>query len=122
MRRRLISGSLEWEAVNDRLIWIRIRGQTFNTVIIQCYAPTDCHEDELEKDEFYKNLQKIVDMVKPKDYVVIMGDFNARVGLDAESYQGVIGKHGINDWSEIGGRLLNFCAFNQLAIAETKGF
>lgn len=80
-------------------------------MIFQCYAPTDCDEDEGQKDKFYSDLQEVVNITKPKDFMVIMGDFNAKVGINAESYLGVIGKHGINDWSENGNPQKDYLIF-----------
>ena len=50
---------------------------------------------------------------------VIIGDFNAKVGTDWETWKGAIGKFGYGMENERGERLLNFCLSNKLAIANT---
>ena len=53
------------------------------------------------------------------DMLMIMGDFNARVGNDIATWQGVIGRFGLGEQNENGVRLLDFCAMNQLVIMNT---
>lgn len=47
--------------------------------IIGVYAPEDCKTNE-EKEQFYKELQKTINSFQNKDPVIILGDFNARIG------------------------------------------
>ena len=49
------------------------------TVVSVYYAPTNRASQE-EKDEFYADLQSVIDGVAEEDVLMIMGDFNARVG------------------------------------------
>ena len=54
--------------------------------------------------------------------MVMLGDFNARVGVlkpDEEEWQGVLGKHGIDERNEAGEEFLQFCALNQLTVMNT---
>ena len=46
-------------AVNDRILLIRIQGKPVNITAIQVYAPTSDAEDE-EIDEFYTTLQEVL--------------------------------------------------------------
>ena len=65
------------------------------------YAPTD--KDDGTKDAFYGELQEVIDKVPRGDKLIVMGDFNARVGNKAEMWKGVIGQHGEelkNDWEK----------------------
>ena len=41
--------------------------------------------------------------------LLVMGDFNARVGSDTVAWQGTIGKFGPEEWNENGVKLLEFC-------------
>ena len=52
--------------------------------VLSCYAPTfRCAESE--KEQFYEDLGAMLDKVSPRDELIILGDFNARVGVaDAE--------------------------------------
>ncbi len=52
--------------------------------MIQVYVPTSSHSDD-EVDSFYNKIQTLVDDTPKKDILVIVGDWNAKVGVDAQS-------------------------------------
>ena len=70
--------------VSSRLISIRLRTAPFNVTIIQVYAPTSGHDDN-EVHNFYQQLQEIIDQTPKKDNLVVQGDWNAKVGRDAQA-------------------------------------
>ena len=82
-----------WRCVNERCIMIRLQIAGVWMTLVQVYAPTD-DRDNKTKDGFYAQLQEVVDRTPRGDKVVVLGDFNARVGNDVEEWNGVIGKHG----------------------------
>ena len=51
--------------------------------------------------------------------LVLLGDFNAHVGIDNANWKGVIGQHGDPDINKNGRYLLQFCATNGLCIMNT---
>ena len=67
-------------------------GRKFIT-IVSAYAPTMTNPDET-KDKFYEDLNTVITAVPHADKLIMLGDFNARVGCDSVSWEGVIGKHG----------------------------
>ena len=67
---------------------------------------------EEESLTFYQALQECVGQVPKRDMLVIMGDFNARVGNDVATWQGTIGRFGPEEQNGNGVRLLDFCALN----------
>ena len=75
--------------VSSRLISIRLRAAPFNITIIQVYAPTFGHDDS-EVDHFYQKLQETIDQTPKKDILDVQGDWNAKVGKDAQA-----------DWGEV---------------------
>ena len=108
------------KGINDRLISLRIplsHGKKFAT-IISAYAPTLTNSDEV-KDKFYEDLNILVTSVPTRDKLVILGDFNARVGCDSDSWDGVIGKHGVGKCNSNGLLLLQTCAEHNLLITNT---
>ena len=53
--------------------------QTFQYQVIQVYAPTS-NAEETEVEQFYEDLQDLLDLTPKKDVLFIIGDWNAKVG------------------------------------------
>ncbi|CAF1396827.1 unnamed protein product [Adineta steineri] len=101
---------------NDRMISIQFQGNPLNITLIQEYAPTtEAEEDEIE--QFYADLQQLLDAAPKKDVIVIMGDWNAKVGSTTTS--GITGNFGLGVRNEAGDRLVDFCQNNSMFIANT---
>ena len=64
---------------NDRKISVRFQGKPFNITVIQVYAPTS-NTEETEVEQFYEDLQDILELTPKKDVLFIIGDWNAKVG------------------------------------------
>jgi exonuclease III len=62
----------------DRISYLRIRGVFFNTTIMCVHATTE-EKDEMQKDDFYEDLERIYMKAPKKDIKVVMGDFNAKM-------------------------------------------
>ena len=66
-----------WNAVlgcnlkNDRTISIRFQGKAFNITVIQVYAPTSNAE---EAEDFYEDLQDILELTPQNNVLFIIGD------------------------------------------------
>ena len=81
----------------------------------QVYALTS-NTEEAEVEWFYEDLQDLLE-VTPKKDVLIIGDWNAKVG--SQETPGVTGKFGLGMRNEAGQRLIEFCQENILVIANT---
>ena len=92
-------------------------GQKYIT-IVSAYAPTMTNPDET-KDKFYEDLNAVITAAPHADKLIILGDFNARVGRDSVSWEGVIGKHGVGNCNSNGLLLLQTCAEHNLLITNT---
>ena len=103
--------------VNDRLIGIDIKLE-HGFSMIQVYAPQQ-GRPLIEKEEFYQQLQGLVDEVKYQDNIIVCGDFNGHVGCDRRGYERNIGFHSIGDRNEAGQRILDFSQLNNLHIMNT---
>ena len=57
--------------------------------------------------------------VSTNDKLVVLGDFNARVGKDHHLWEEVIGHHGIRNCNANGQFLLGLCAEHQLIVTNT---
>ena len=99
---------------NDRMISVRFQGKPFNITVIQVYAPTSNAE---EAEQFYEDLQDLLELTPKKDVLFIIGDWNAKVG--SQETPGVTGKLGLGIWNEAGQRLIEFYQENALVLANT---
>lgn len=106
---------IEWKPVSSRIITARFKSAVKNVTVIQCYAPTNI-ADEQNKLDFYDKLQMIVNQAPKRDILIIMGDFNAKIGNDNTNKELVMGKHGVGEQNENGEIFTDFCAFNDLVI------
>ena len=73
--------------------------------------------EEAEVERFYEDLQDLLELTPPKDVLLIIGDWNAKVG--SQKAPGVIGKFGLRVQNEAGQRLTEFCKENPLIIGTT---
>ena len=69
--------------ISSRFMTVRLRASPFNITIIQVYAPTSSYDDS-EVDEFYREPQSLVDQTPKHNILVVQGDWNAKVGEDAQ--------------------------------------
>ena len=98
------------------MISIHFQGKPFNITVIQVYAPTTADAEEAEVEQFYEDLQDLLELT-PKKYVLfIIGDWNAKVG--SQEIPGVTGKFGLGVQNEACQRLTEFCQENALVIAN----
>ena len=101
---------------NDRMISVRFQGKPFNIMVIQVYAPTS-NAEEAEVEQFYENLQDLLELTSKREVLFITGDWNAKVG--SQETPGVTGKFGLGVQNEAGQRLIEFCQENTLVMANT---
>ncbi|XP_062826063.1 craniofacial development protein 2-like [Anolis carolinensis] len=107
---------LGYNPKNERIISIRVQGKPFNITVIQIYAPTTAVK-KAEVDQFYEDLQHLLDNTPKRDIIFITGDWNAKVGSQMKT--GITGKHGLGQQNEVGHRLIEFCQENSLCITNT---
>ncbi|XP_042856752.1 craniofacial development protein 2-like [Penaeus japonicus] len=107
---------LGFNPLNDRIMTLRIQCKPINVTIVQVYAPTTAAE-ETEIEEFYEQLQEVTESIPSQDIVIIMGDFNAKVGSREE--KPMTGKFGLRDRNTSRDMLVDFCAANDLCITNT---
>ncbi|GFO05880.1 craniofacial development protein 2-like [Plakobranchus ocellatus] len=65
---------------------------------------------DVEVEKFYEEIEQAKGYLKSKDIIVIMGDFNAKVG--DERVEDVVGPSGIGNVNERGSRLIGWCQVN----------
>ena len=67
---------------NDRMISVHFQGKPFNITVIQVYALTSktSNAEEAEAEQFYEDLQDLLELTTKKDVLFIIGDWNAKAG------------------------------------------
>ena len=85
-------------------------------MVIQAYVPTS-NAEEAEVERFYEDLQDLLELTPKKDVLLIIGDWNAKVG--SQEIPGITGKFGLGVQNEVGQRLIEFCQENAVVIANT---
>ena len=106
---------LGYNLKNDRMISVHFKGKPFNITVIH-YAPTS-NAEEAEVEQFYEDLQDLLELTPQKDVLFIIGNWNAKVG--SQETPGVTGKFGLGIRNEAGQKLIEFCQEKALVIANT---
>ena len=101
------------------MISIRLQGKPFNITVIQVHAPT-INAQEADVEQFYEDLQDLLEVTPKKDVLFITGDWNAKVG--SQEISGVTGKFDLGVQNEAGQRLTEFCQETALVIANMLFF
>ena len=107
------------KGINDHLMTLRLplSGKR-HASIVSAYATTMTNRDEV-KEMFYDDLDSVISVTPQTDKLILLGDFNARVGTDHQTWEGVIGTEGIGKCNSNGLLLLKKCAEHELLITNT---
>ena len=97
------------------MIFVHFQGKPFRTTVIQVYALTS-NAEEVEIEQFYEDLQDVLELTLKKDVLFNIGDWDAKVG--SQETPGITGKFGLGVQNESGQRLTDFCQENRLVIAN----
>ena len=74
------------------MISVHFQGQPFNITLIQVYAPTT-NAKKPKVEQFYEDLQDLLELTPKKDILFIIGDWNAKIG--SQEIPRVTGKFGL---------------------------
>ena len=99
-------------------LWLPLAKFHFAT-FVSVYSPTLDSSDDV-KDRFYDMLYSTNRRILQDDKIILLGDFNARVGRNHDIWHGVIGHHGVSNMNSSGFRLLSL--FSELGLAITNTF
>ena len=102
VNKRVSNAVLGCNLKNDRMISVHFQGKPFSITVIQAYAPT-CNAEEAEVEQFYEDLQDLLELTPKKDVLFMIGDLNAKVG--SQETPGITGNFGLGIWNEAGQRL-----------------
>ena len=116
VNKRVQNAVLGLNLKNDRVISVHFQGKPFNITVTQVYPPTS-NAEEADIEQFYEDLQDLLELTPKKDVLFSIGDWNAKVG--SQETPGVTSKFGLGVQNEAGQRLIEFCQENALVIANT---
>src|SRR3989441_4222356 len=117
VREEVAKSVMMCEPISERIMIMRLKVAPINILLVQIYAPNE-DEDEEEKDRFYERLDKVVkDYRKGRECVIVMGDFNGKVGEIRE--EDTIGPFGVGVRNDNGERVVNFCKRHKLFATNT---
>ena len=85
------------------MISVHFQGETFNITVIQVYTPTS-NAEEAEVEQFYEDLQDLLELTPKKDVLFIIRDWNAKLG--SQETPGVTGKYGLGIQNEAWQKLI----------------
>ena len=85
------------------MISVCFQGKPFNITVIQVCAPTSNAEFE----QFYEDLQDLLELTPKEDVLFTIGDYNAKV--ESQETPGVTGKFDLGVQNEAAQRLIEFC-------------
>ena len=102
----------------ERLLTLHLNTMAGPITLISVYAPTLSATPD-HKDEFCDRLAASISSIPSKEEVVLLGDFNARVGCDHDSWPSCLGQFGVCKMNDNGQRLLELCTYHNLCIANS---
>ena len=73
VNKRIWNAVLRCNLKIDRMISVCFQGKPFNITVIQTYAPTS-NAEEAEVEQFYEDLQDLLELTPKKDVLFIIGD------------------------------------------------
>ena len=99
VNKRVQNAVLGCSLKNDRMISVRFQGKPFSITVIQVSVETSNAE---EAEQFYKDLQNLLELTPKKDVLFIIEDWNAKIG--SQETPGVTGKFGLGVQNKEGQR------------------
>lgn len=103
---------------SERILSLCLSTSSGMVNVISAYAPTLCSPQEM-KDQFYEDLDNIINKIPETEHIILLGDFNARVGAEHSSWPDCLGHFGVGKMNDNGQRLLELCSFRKLCITNT---
>ena len=104
--------TLEFTPVSERVVFLRFQVGGRILAVVCAYGPNISSAYP----PFLESLERVLESAPPGDSLVLLGDFNAHIGSDSETWRGVVGKNGPPDLNPSAVQLLDFCACHGLSI------
>ena len=98
------------------MIFVHFQGKPFVITVIQVCALTS-NAKEAEYEQYYVDLQGLLELTPKKDALFIIGDWNAK---GSQEIPEITAKFGFGVQNQAGQRLIEFCQENALVIVNTQ--
>ncbi|VDP16381.1 unnamed protein product [Schistosoma margrebowiei] len=89
-----------YEEARNELIGLKsheymiIKTERITINLIQCYVPTNDNNED-DKDQLCERLQSVIEKCPGKELTILMEDLDARVGMDNNGYEDIMGRQGL---------------------------
>ena len=103
---------------SERILTLRLSTSSGLVNIVTAYTTTLYSNPDV-KDQFYNVLDHTIGMLIPSEHIYLLGDFNARVGTEHNTWPTCIGHHGVGKINENGERLLELCCNRNICVTNT---
>ncbi|KAJ0183167.1 hypothetical protein K1T71_001143 [Dendrolimus kikuchii] len=105
-------------SVSNRVAYLVLKlTNRYSLKVVQVYAPTSAHSDE-EVEAMYDDITKAIHGTTSAHYNVVMGDFNAKVGVQ-KCDEPIIGPYGLGRRNHRGQMLVNFLEMQGLFLMNS---
>lgn len=108
----------DYECVNPRVIWVRMKVGMIRLYVVGVYAPHTGLPPS-EREDFWKSVKDVLTKCKENERIVMLGDFNGWIGVQRDGYERVLGKFGDVRINENGECLLEVCLERSLFVTNT---
>lgn len=102
--------------ISERVALLQLKFERFSLSLIQAYAPTEKSSDD-EIEQFYNEMESAHELTDDK--VIVMGDFNAKIGISEADHYPTLGQYGYGRRNERGDRLITYAFQHKLSIMNT---
>ena len=118
VREELVESVLEVKRVSDRLMNIKqeVKGSILN--IVSAYAPQVNNSME-EKNDFWEDLDGLIESISKEDRIVLGADLNGHVGKGNIEDEEIMGSYGTGTRKKKGSMVVDFGKRMDLAIVNT---
>lgn len=118
IKQSLTSAVKRWMPINDRICAIIIRARPFHLCIVNIHSPSNDADDKV-KEDFYSEVEKVLNDLPRSHIRILIGDMNAKIGQET-CYRPTIGKESLHvNSNENGEKLINLAMSMGMTISST---
>ena len=115
VHQRIASAVKRVKIVSNRVSYTVLKGRWCNVIVLNVHAPSERKSDE-SKDTFYDELEQVFDHFPKYRMIILLGDFNAKVGRE-RIFKPTIGNESLHqDSNDNGVRIVNFATSKNLVV------